>query len=117
MSGRTTVVRAEYPSALLLPEASVLRDGNESYVYVLDRVRTSAVSEETEGTENLETVERRGVRIISQTGSWVVLDPEGFEGGFENGIEVVIVGQSAVVPGTKVRVRRRHETLIERQFE
>jgi membrane fusion protein (multidrug efflux system) len=96
MSGRTEVVRRRFDNVFLLPEESILRDAEGSYVYLADAA--SAV--------------RAPVRILSQIGDKAVVSSD-----LGAGRDAIILGQAAVSPETAIRVRRRHEAIPETRFD
>jgi membrane fusion protein (multidrug efflux system) len=96
MSGRTDVVRRRFHEVLLLPEESILRDDEGSYVYLA----------------TAERARRAPVEILSQVGDHAVVSTA-----LGTADDCVILGQAALQPGAAIRVRRRHESLPERRFD
>ena len=96
MSGRTRVVRERFANVFLLPEEAVLRDEGGDYVYVA----------------NDEHARKAKVKIISHVGDRAVVSTD-----LGSQWNIIILGQSAVSPGTPIRVRRRHDDIPSVDFD
>ena len=100
MAGRATVVRRSWTDVWLIPESAILRDDRKSYIYVVD------------GTGESPVARRLDVQIVSQSGTDAVIAPDSVRE-----LEVLILGQAAVVEGTEIRIRRLHETAPREVFD
>ncbi len=96
MSGRSAVLRSSFEQVYLLPEESVLRDERGSFLYLVENDQARRVE----------------VEILSQVGDRAVVASNDELRG-----EAIILGQSAVGPGSPVRVRTRHLTIPETRFD
>ena len=146
MSGRTTVVRQRFANVYLLPEEAVLRDEEGSYIYLANdehakRVPIEIISQISDkvvvpaSTAVFSSIDPEGTAaayrhlkpLIEDVFADLGYPRQAFEPSIEQAFanilamddrwDVIILGQSAVSPGTQVNVRRRHETIPQSTFD
>jgi RND family efflux transporter MFP subunit len=146
MSGRTTVVRRRFANVYLLPEEAVLRDEEGSYVYlanddhakrvpieIISQIGDKVVVPASTAVFNSIDPERTAAAyeqikpliedVFADLGYPRKAVEPSIERAFTNALamddrwDVIILGQSAVSPGTEVRIRQRHETIPQSTFD
>lgn len=109
MSGRAEVVRASYEGIYLLPEESILRDEERSFIFL---AQNESAADQGEGAGQVLKAVPMDIRIIAAVGAKAVVSAE-----FPANAAAIILGQYAVQPGSQIKVRRAHEEIPELKFD